>query len=345
MEVSKFKLELNESSSEPKYKQIAKSIIENIEYGKIQTGFQLPSITQLSIDYLVSRDTVEKAYKLLKEQGVIESVKGKGFYVLISSPKSKLKIFVLFNKLSSYKKVVYNSLAHALGDKAHLELFVYHCNLDLFESYINEKLGRYNYYIIMSHFDTPDKKRIANAINKINPEKLILIDNIVEGVDKYRGAIYQDFKMDIYDALVEGLSILKKYQKFKFVFPTNVPYPYPKKILEGVKRFCGFNDFDFELLQEIRDQTVIEKETVYLVIEEDDLAHLIKLIRNQELEIGKDIGIISYNDTTLKEVLIGGISVVTTDFEALGTNAAKMVLNELSGPVKNDFKLILRNTL
>ncbi|MEQ9298120.1 MAG: GntR family transcriptional regulator [Cyclobacteriaceae bacterium] len=345
MNQSKLKLDLNESSSEPKYKQLAQSITENIELGHLKPGDQLPSITQLSIDYLVSRDTVEKAYKILRQQGVIESVKGKGFYVLISSPKSKLRVFVLFNKLSSYKKVIYNTLAYELREKANLELFVYHCNLDLFESYISDKVGRYNYYVIMSHFDTPDKARIATAINNIPPDKLILLDNIIEGVDKYKGAVYQDFKADIYEALNEGLPQLKKYKKIIFIFPENVPYPYPKLIVDGFKRFCAINRFSFEVLNELDEDHTIEHGTAYLLIEENDLAELIKKIRSQGLVIAKDIGIISYNDTPLKEVLLAGISVVTTDFQQLGANTAKIILNQLDGEIKNNFKLILRNTL
>lgn len=264
MQESKLSLSIKEESSEPKYKQIASSVIENIEQGRITTGYQLPSITQLSIEYLVSRDTVEKAYKYLREQGVIESVKGKGFYVLISSPKSKVRVFVLFNKLSSYKKVIYNTLAYELKDRANLELFIYHCNIDLFESYIRDKVGRYNYYVIMSHFDTPDKKRIADAINLISPARLIMLDNIVEGVDNYLGAVYQDFKMDIYSALEKGIDKLKKYQNLTFVFPEDVPYPYPKKILEGFKRFCGFNNFEFKIIKEISSDHLVKKRLLTL---------------------------------------------------------------------------------
>jgi len=345
MQESNLSLTIKDHSSEPKYKQIAHSVIENIEQGRIATGYQLPSITQLSIDYLISRDTVEKAYKYLREEGVIESVKGKGFYVLISSPKSKVRVFVLFNKLSSYKKVIYNTLAYELKDRANLELFVYHCNLDLFESYIKDKRGRYNYYVIMSHFDTPDKERIANAINLISPDRLIMLDNIVEGVDNYLGAVYQDFKMDIFNALESGIEKLKKYDSLTFVFPENVPYPYPKKILEGFKRFCGFNHFDFEIIHEISNDHSVKKNTAYIVIEENDLANLIKTIRKKGLKLTKDVGILSYNDTPLKEVLLEGVSVITTDFRKLGKTAAAFILNNQRGEIKNDFNLILRNTL
>jgi len=346
MKKGAFKLDFNPKSSEPKYKQIASSIIENIEAGYIDTGFQLPSITQLSIDYLISRDTVERAYHLLKQQRVIEAVMGKGFYVLASSPQSKLKIFVLFNKLSSYKKVVYDSLVNELGNRANLELFIYHSNLDLFETYIKDKLGKYNFYVIMSHIDTPDKGRIAAAINQINPRKLILLDNLVEGVWDFKGAVYQDFESDIHDVLTKELKYLRVYEKIIFAFPENVVYPYPKQILSGFKRFCGFNQFDYEILNEIADSHVVNTNCIYLVIEENDLATLIKKIRqNKKLKIGQNVGILSYNDTPLKEVLLEGISVITTDFESLGRTAGKIILGEEQGIIRTKFRMIKRNTL
>ena len=337
--------ELDHTTSEPKYRQIAQRITEAIESDQLPAGTQLPSITQLSIDYLVSRDTVEKAYQLLRDRGIIESVKGKGFYVLASQPQSKLRIFVLFNKLSSYKKVIYDALAVELAERAHLELFIYHCNLDLFERYIADKVGKYQYYVVMSHFDTPDKARIAKAINQIEPDRLILLDNQVEGVDRYRGLVYQDFKSDIFQGLTAGLEQLRKYRQLICVFPEEVPYPYPKQILAGFQRFCHLNQFAYDVVHQIKPTEPIPTGTAYIVIDENDLTKLIVQIKKQELQIGQDVGIISYNDTPLKEVLLDGITVITTNFEHLGQYAAQFIKGEKAGKIKNDFNLIKRNSL
>ena len=48
--------------------------------------------------------------------------------------------------------------------------------------------------------------------------------------------------------------------------------------------------------------------------------------RDKEYELGKDVGVISYNDTALKQLF--GISVVSTDFNIMGETAAKMILNK-----------------
>ena len=61
-------IQINEQSRVPKYKQIVDSIIADISKGKIQVGEKIPSINELSEFLLLSRDTVEKAYKLLKEK-------------------------------------------------------------------------------------------------------------------------------------------------------------------------------------------------------------------------------------------------------------------------------------
>ncbi|MEQ9286887.1 MAG: GntR family transcriptional regulator [Cyclobacteriaceae bacterium] len=345
MENKSISLEINEDSSLPKYKQVVKSIVENIETGAIQYGQKLPSINQLSFDYYLSRDTVEKAYRDLKKNGVIESVKGKGYYVSNSAPESKLKVLVVFNKLSAYKKEIYNALADSLKDKAQIDFFIYHCDFNLFDRVIDEHRSGYNYYIIMPHFIDYDKSAFLKTLKKISSNKLIVLDHLVEGLDKFFGAVYQDFKLDIYDAMEMGLDVLKKYQKLILSFPVNTSYPYPNEIVIGFRRFCAFNNFQFEVIPEIVADTKIEKNAAYVVIEENDLVNFIRNIRAAGLQLTKDVGVLSYNDTALKEVLADGISVITTDFQNMGKLAADMILNQKGESVKNDFKLISRKSL
>jgi len=338
-------LEVNHESSQPKYRQLVNSIVENIELGTIKYGQKLPSINQLSFDYYLSRDTVEKAYAALKRQGILHSVKGKGFYVSNSAPESSMKVLVVFNKLSAYKKVIYNALANTLGEKAQIDFFVYHGDFRMFGRTINEHLEGYHYYVIMPHFTGDDHALFLKLIKKIKASKLIILDHLLEGIEEFHGAIFQDFKMDIYNAMQEGLALFRKYKKLILVFPDKVPYPYPKAIIEGFKNFCILNQFDFKVINEVPESSPIEKGAAYVVIEENDLVNLIKAIRTEELVLTKDVGILSYNDTALKEVLAEGVSVITTDFVRMGQLASDMILNQKSGRIKNDFKFIQRKSL
>ena len=342
---NEFSLEISDDSSLPKYKQLIESIIENIEHGRIKYGQKLPSINQLSIDYYLSRDTAEKAYKELKKAGVIGSVKGKGYYVTNSAPESQIKVLVVFNKISAYKKVIYNEFALQLKGKAQIEFFIYHYDFEMFQKIINEHLTGYHFYIIMPHFVNYNKESFFTLLKKIKSDKLIILDHLIEGFQEFHGAIYQDFKTDIYMAMEEGLDLFKKYEKLVLVFPDREFYFYPEEIMMGFKKFCGFNNFQYMIISEVTEDTLVEKGTAYVVIEENDLVNLIKSIRIQKLKLHTDVGILSYNDTALKEVLAGGISVITTNFSKMGEMAAEMVLNQKSGAIKNDFKLIKRNSL
>jgi single-stranded DNA-specific DHH superfamily exonuclease len=59
--------------------------------------------------------------------------------------------------------------------------------------------------------------------------------------------------------------------------------------------------------------------------------------------LGVDVGIISFNETVLKELL--DITVITTDFELMGKNAGELILNPTCKQIKNPFKMIKINSL
>jgi len=88
---------------------------------------------------------------------------------------------------------------------------------------------------------------------------------------------------------------------------------------------------------------VLKPGTVYIVTEETDLALIIKKVRKSNYQLGEGVGILSFNETALKEIL--DITVITTDFEAMGKTGANMLLNKDFKQVKNPFKIIRRNSL
>lgn len=338
-------LEISEDSSIPKYKQIYNSIINKIETGHIKYGQKLPSINRLSFDYYLARDTVEKAYVALKDKGVIESVKGKGYYVINSAPDSKIKVLVLFNKLSNYKREVFNAMAATLGSKVHIDFFIYHCDFQLYTKLLEEHMEGYTYYVLMPHFKDFDLFAFRSLMKKIPQEKIILLDNQPEGYENYFSCVYQDFKMDLYEALVEVKETLDNYHKLVLVFPQNNDYPLPKEIILGFRRYCGFNNVSHEIINKITIDHEIRPNAAYVVMDEHDLVNLIKVQRMHGLELKKDIGILSYNDSALKEVLANGISVITTDFQKMGQLAAQSMLDNKPIVYKNDFTLVQRNSL
>lgn len=63
------------------YKQIADSILKQIQEGKLQPGARLPSEHALSEQYQVGRNTIRHALRDLTTQGYVESVQGVGSFV------------------------------------------------------------------------------------------------------------------------------------------------------------------------------------------------------------------------------------------------------------------------
>lgn len=342
-------LTIDEKSSKPKYKQIVDSIIAKISDGSLKIGEKIPSINELSEDCYLSRDTVEKAYRQLKEKKVVVSVKGKGYYTAKTELISKVNIFFLINKLSSYKMRLYNSFVNSMGVNAHINLFIYHYDKSLFLNLINKHIGGYDYYIVMSHFKDDNRRyvefddTIIKAIKKIPTNKLVLLDNLFPQIKGDYINIYQDFKLDIYDSLNKGVDKLAKYKKIILVYPTHSEYPYPKDIIIGFKRFCIEHFFNFEVIDKIYKDMDFDTPECFIVIDEMDLVFLVKQTREKELTIGKDIGIISYNETPLKDLL--GITVMCTDFKQMGKITAEMILQNKKGKLQNNFTFTDRNSL
>ena len=172
----KLHLAIEENSSIPKYIQIVKAVKSQIAQGKLSYGDKIPSINILSADYFLSRDTVEKAYIILKKQGIIESVKGKGYYISHHSDLSKYKILLLFNKLSTYKKEIYNAMVTALEDRADIFFHVFHCEFSLFKKFLDQHKEPIDFYVIMPHFKKDQESTAAELIKNLPQEKLILLD-------------------------------------------------------------------------------------------------------------------------------------------------------------------------
>lgn len=339
---------VDENSRIPKYQQIVDSIIDNISNGNFNINDKIPSINSLSEEYYLSRDTVEKAYNILKKKKVIVSIRGKGNYICRTEFISKVNIIFLVNKMSSYKMKIYNSFVKKLGLNFSVDLFIYHCEEAIFLNILKTNLGSYDFYVVMPHFKTKDlthassTKAVNEALNKIPIKKLIILDNLLNINDKHN-EIYQDFENDIYFALIEAQSKIKKYKKIFLVYPEKLQYPYPKRILNGFRKFCVNGNLDFEILNEIYKDIILKKGDLFITIEESDLINLIKQVRKKKYTLGEEVGVISYNDTPLKELL--EIAVITTNFKKMGVMAAKLILKKEKGKFKVPFNFIDRKSM
>lgn len=334
-------LSIDYYSATPKYLQLANSIIKAIGDGKIKKDELLPSINELSFEFDISRDTAEKGYKYLKKLGILGSVPGKGYFVATINLKQPLKIFLLFNKLSPHKKIIYDALVTKLGNRASIDFYIYNNDFDFFKRLIQNASKDYSHYVIIPHFmDGGD--HAYEVINQIPKDKLILLDKLVSGIAGAYGAVYEHFEKDIYEALEQAVSRLSKYHTLKMIVPNHTYHPV--EIRKGFQRFCQQYAFNYKVVHNIAIEPIREGE-VYINLMEDDLVILLEKILATKMKLGKHVGVISYNETPMKKFILNGITTLSTDFKLMGEETARLILEKSVQHIAIPFALNLRASL
>ncbi len=328
-------------SSTPKYLQLANAIIKAISEGKLKKDEVVPSINELSFEFEISRDTAEKGYKHLKQIGVLGSVPGKGYFIKTTELDSQLKILLLFNKLSPHKKIVYDAFVATIGNTAAIDLYIYNNDFAFFKKLLANKLDDYTHYVVLPHF-MEGGENVHDIINNIPKHKLVLLDKLVPGVTGSFAAIYENFEKDIYNALEEALEPLKKYHTLKIIFPEYTHFP--KEILKGFYQFCHQYAFAYKVVRNLQDEPIAAGE-VFINLMENDLVVLIEKILQTKLKVGKQVGVISYNESPLKKIILNGITTMSTDFQLMGEKAALAILNFSTKHEEVPFRLALRASL
>ncbi len=333
-------LRINHDSEIPKYKQVVNMIISDIETGIFKKGQRIPSINETSEDLLLSRDTVEKAYVYLRKKGILSSVRGKGYYVNLVNVQKKIKVALILNKLSNYKRSIYYSLAETLGSKAGVDVFIYNYSLDQFKEIISNQLTNYDFFVILPHFNEAEKE-VAAVIKEIPQNKVLLVDRNMESLKDYP-LVYQEYEKDIQSALGKAIHLIRTYQKINLVFPLNQHYS--KYIVRGFQIFCQINKLSFSVI-DLLEESNIKQGEAFVFVSDDDLYRFIRICRTKSWKLGKDIGVVAYNDNPVKELLEDGITTISTNHDEIGRTAAQMILSNDFKRIKSPFEFIQRNSL
>jgi DNA-binding GntR family transcriptional regulator len=329
-------IHIQENKGIPKYKQIISSIEKTIDVGQLKKDEKLPSINKVCLEFSLSRDTVLQAYDELKKRGLIYAILGKGYYVKSTEINIKHRIFMLFDELNSFKEDLYNSFLNHIGKDSQVDIFFHHFNSKVFQKLIDDSNGNYTKYIIMP----TNLVGTSLAIQTLPVNEVYILDQTNPELKSYP-AIYQNHQKDIYSCLVLGKNKLNKYQNLILIFP-GFREPLGMKI--GFKDFCDDFAFEYEIITEFKNRE-IKKGEVYIIPNDRDLVRVIEKSKNQDLKIGIDFGVISYNETPLKKIIENGITTISTNFELMGRILAQMVLKNNKDQIENKCHLILRNSL
>src|SRR3954469_17356442 len=86
--------QINYKSGKPIYLQLVDQIKAAAASGALQSGEALPSIRPLAEELRVNRNTIAKAYSELENEGIIETLPGKGCFVAANHSPLKKQVRV-----------------------------------------------------------------------------------------------------------------------------------------------------------------------------------------------------------------------------------------------------------
>ncbi|GAB3339027.1 GntR family transcriptional regulator [Larkinella ripae] len=331
---------LDLSTNQPKYQQLIETVLTHIEQGTLVLGQQLPSINEWASSLGIAKVTVAKAYEDLRQRGVIRSQHGKGFYVASTNVRLSLNVLLIFDTLNAYKEALYDALKSALPDDAVLSVFFHHYDPVIFETLVRNNLGRFGAYVLMPHFE----QDVSEVVSLIPPEKLLLLDQNLPGLPGDYAAVYQNFEQDMYNALSAARERLKAYRRLTLVLSKDRFQYVPPALLAGFRRFGQETGFPSQVVDTYSD-ALVQPGEVLLLFADHDLVAFLKDIDRQGLTLGRQIGLLSYDDTPMKEILAGGISVISTDFALMGQTAGWLLTHRRREKIANPGGLTLRKSL
>lgn len=119
-------LQIDFKSGKPVYLQLVDQIRYAAASGGLRVGEPLPSIRPLAEELRVNRNTIAKAYAELENQGVIETIPGKGCFLKENqSPFTK----------SAREKILNKEIDESIVAAHHLQV-----DRDMFLSLVKERL-------------------------------------------------------------------------------------------------------------------------------------------------------------------------------------------------------------
>lgn len=316
-----------------KVTQLADLLSQAISMREFREGDSLPSINELSRRYGVSRDTVFKAFRDLRERGIIDSTPRKGYFVT----GQVTNVLLLLDQYTPFKETLYNSFVKHLPVNYKVDLLFHQYSERLFNTIVRESIGKYSKYVVMNF----DNERFSSSLNKVNPARLLLLDFGKFEKDRY-SYICQDFDEAFYAALQRLGDRFSSYQKFVFLFSRSLKHPQSSK--DYFIRFC--QDYNLSCcVEEDIENLKVERGTVYLAIKQQDVVKVVKQGRLAGLKCGKDFGLLAYNDIPSYEVIDEGITALTIDWEQMGNEVARFVLDNAVVQKYLPTEIRLRNSL
>jgi len=309
--------ELEDVTSFSKHEQLVNGIINAIDERIVTQGSMLPSVNNMVRELGFARKTIVKAYGDLKERGLIESKNRLGYFVVNEATEQTMKVALLLYAFHPFQETFYNAFRKGVGEHIQVDIFFHHNNIEIFETILGNIAGKYGMYVVAP---IPHPRSVI-LLNGMPTSKLLIVDRFQQLEGDY-AHITQEFEIATYLALKELEASIRNFRQIILFFKSNSDYPI--EILRAFEQFLRDTGIKGKVLSHYEPGS-IEKSTVYYTIGDGDLWNILKDAKKENLEIGKDIGCVSNNNNPIKEIICGGITTFSTDFEEMALKAAEFV--------------------
>ncbi|MGC6479209.1 MAG: GntR family transcriptional regulator [Flavobacteriaceae bacterium] len=308
-----------------KHEQLVQGIMQVIDAGNLPIGAQMPSINSMVDRIGFARKTIVKAYEELKERGLIESQKAKGYFVISNNTEVVQRVALLLYAFQRFQQEFYDSLREELGEKAHIDVYFHHNNNNVFETIFKNIQGKYSMYIV-----APLMHDISHSLLKRLPkQKLIIVDRFFDLGTEYT-YVTQEFFNSTKKIFQRHLDKISDYQNIVLFY--NNYKDYPEEIRNAFYEFIQINHLSGTTISRYSIEE-LNKDTLYICLSDSDLWPLLRDSTKNGLKISKDIGVISFNDHIVKEITLGGITTISTDFKLMGKRVAHLIQTPSSGKI------------
>lgn len=332
--------EIKSISAQPdftKQEQIVNAIINCIENNHYKLGDILPSVNELSNQLGFARETVVKSYNELKNRGLIKSKQGVGYFIDSDNVKLKKTIALVLYGFQTFQQDFYNAFRKSLGKAYKIDVFFHHNNNAVYESILGSIKGRYGMYVV-----APIQNQSSDELlGSFKSDRLLIIDRY-QFINEEVSKVTQEFEQSLLRVFDELLESIKKYNQVILYYKDDADYP--KGIHNATLNFCNTNNIPLKIEEEFAPEHC-KKGTLFFTVGDSDLWSLLKHSKALDLRPGHEIGILSHNDSPVKEIIQGGITTFSTDFIKMANYAANCVK---SGKFMNKIipsNLIKRNSL
>lgn len=328
------------SAHVPKYQQVVDVLEKFIQDPEMLIGDKLPSINEIASQYSLARETVVKAFRILEEKGLVKAQQGRGFFVAKKDLARAYRIFLLEANLNAYKLPMLDAIKKELSESGEVEFFFHHYNYKVFHKLITEAKANYTHYVI-SPFDHP---AITESIAQLPYDRTFLIDRKPAAYALPHIGVWQHFSKDIASVLKQQIDSIKKYTCLNFFFRDSTTQP-PLELVDGVSNFCKQEELRCKIITSMRnDELIVEKGQCYIVIDDKDMVQVVVQAKEKGLLLGRDLGLLSYNESLLKSVIGDGVSTISTDFEAMGKSLVRLIKEKKQISIENQCQFIDRRS-